>query len=223
MYIEHPFKYDGVYYAKVDGELIEITREQAKVMLSFYRNYKNYDKKWGYRGEEDNDDENSEQKKKKEKEELDSCKELMDDGRVQILGYTKYKEMIRLSGKAYAVADDEQEKWIDCIFEEQPYLANVYPGDTRDIGIIFCIDEAEVEYFNLGVNPIFRERYSLGNGKQIEKGYFITNECIGCGTCRKVCPQRCVDEGTPYVIRQNNCLHCGNCYEKCPVKAVIRK
>lgn len=151
------------------------------------------------------------------------CKELMDDGRVQILGYTKYKEMIRLSGKAYAVADDEQEKWIDCIFEEQPYLANVYPGDTRDIGIIFCIDEAEVEYFNLGVNPIFRERYSLGNGKQIEKGYFITNECIGCGTCRKVCPQRCVDEGTPYVIRQNNCLHCGNCYEKCPVKAVIRK
>ena len=53
MYIEHPFKYDGVYYAKVDGELIEITREQAKVMLSFYRNYKNYDKKWGYRGEED--------------------------------------------------------------------------------------------------------------------------------------------------------------------------
>lgn len=64
MYIEHPFKYDGVYYAKVDGELIEITREQAKVMLSFYRNYKNYDKKWGYRGEEDDDDENSEQRKK---------------------------------------------------------------------------------------------------------------------------------------------------------------
>ena len=79
MYIEHPFKYDGVYYAKVDGELIEITREQAKVMLSFYRNYKNYDKKWGYRGEEDNDEENSEQRKKKEKEELDSCKELMDE------------------------------------------------------------------------------------------------------------------------------------------------
>ena len=79
MHIEHPFKYDGVYYAKVDRELIVITREQAKVMLSFYRNYKNYDKKWGYRGEEDNDDENSEQRKKKEKEELDSCKELMDE------------------------------------------------------------------------------------------------------------------------------------------------
>lgn len=38
------------------------------------------------------------------------CKELMRDGRVQILCYTKYKEMIRMSGKAYPVADEEQEK-----------------------------------------------------------------------------------------------------------------
>ena len=151
------------------------------------------------------------------------CKELIEDGRVQILCYTKYKEMIRLSGKAYAVADEEQKRWRDIIFEEQPYLANVYPGDTRSIGVIFCIDEAEIEYFNLGVNPIFRETYVLGNAKKTEKGYFITNSCIGCGTCRAVCPQRCVDEGTPYVIRQNNCLHCGNCYENCPVKAIERR
>ena len=44
--------------------------------------------------------------------------------------------MIRLSGKAYAVNDEEQILWRDKISEEQPYLANVYPGDTRDIGII---------------------------------------------------------------------------------------
>lgn len=78
----------------------------------------------------------------------DFCRELLEDGRVQVLCYTKYKEMIRLSGKAYAVADDEQIKWRERIFEEQPYLSNVYPGDTRDIGIIFCIDRGEVEYFN---------------------------------------------------------------------------
>lgn len=54
---------------------------------------------------------------------------------MQILAYTKYKEMIRLSGKAYAVPENEQKKWMDVIFEEQPYLANVYPGDTREIGI----------------------------------------------------------------------------------------
>lgn len=92
------------------------------------------------------------------------CRELLEDGRVQILCYTKYKEMIRMSAKAYAVPEEEQAKWRDIIFEEQPYLANVYPGDTRSIGIIFCIDRAEVEYFNLGVNPIFRDTYTLGGG-----------------------------------------------------------
>ena len=151
------------------------------------------------------------------------CQELLEDGRVQILCYTKYKEMIRLSGRAYAVSDDEQIKWRDKIFEEQPYLANVYPDETRDIGIIFCIDQAEIEYFNLGVHPIFRETYLLGNGKITEKGYVITDTCIGCGTCQSVCPQRCIDAGTPFVIRQNNCLHCGGCYEHCPVNAIERR
>ena len=150
------------------------------------------------------------------------CRELQEDGRVQILCYTRYKEMIRMSGKAYAVAEEEQEKWRDLIFEEQPYLANVYPGDTRDIGIIFCIDQAEVEYFNLGVNPIFRETYSLGSVTLKKKGYNITEKCIGCGKCKRDCPQRCIDEGKPYVINQNHCLHCGNCYENCPVKAIER-
>ena len=27
MYIEHPYKYDGKYYANVDGKMIEITKE----------------------------------------------------------------------------------------------------------------------------------------------------------------------------------------------------
>lgn len=92
----------------------------------------------------------------------DFCQELLADGRVQILGYTKYKEMIRLSARAVPVPQEEQEAWIDVIFSEQPYLANVYPGDTRHIGIVFAIRKAAIEYFHLGVHPIFRESYVLG-------------------------------------------------------------
>ena len=153
----------------------------------------------------------------------DFCKELLDTEKVQILGYTMYKEMIRLTGTVKPDPEEEQEKWRDIIFNEQPYLSNVYPGDTRSIGIIFCIRDMSIEYFNLGVNPIFRESYVIGNATIQPKGYLISDECIGCGTCQTVCPQQAIEEGNPYSIRQNNCLHCGNSFEHCPVSAIKRQ
>lgn len=138
------------------------------------------------------------------------------------MAYTRFKEMIRLSAKAVPVSDERQGACIDTIFEEQPYLANVYPNDTRNIGIVFEIKDAEIEYFNLGVNPIFRETYVIGNRKVERKGYQITDKCVGCGKCQKVCPQRCIRPGEPFDIASEHCLHCGACFESCLVKAVER-
>lgn len=150
------------------------------------------------------------------------CRELLENARVQILAYTRFKEMIRLSAMAAPVSNERQCDCINTIFDEQPYLANVYPGDTRKIGIVFEIKDAEIEYFNLGVNPIFREVYTIGNGKAEFKGYKITDKCIGCGKCAKICPQRCICSGNPFKIITENCLHCGACFESCPVKAIER-
>ena len=152
----------------------------------------------------------------------DFCRELLADGRVQALGYTRYKEMIRLNGRAVPVPQEEQARWIETIFSEQPYLANVYPGDTRDIGIVFVIRQATIEYFNLGVRPIFRETYSVNGGQAAPKGYRITDACIGCGRCAANCPQSCITPGKPYAIQPQHCLHCGNCFEHCPVQAIVR-
>lgn len=152
----------------------------------------------------------------------DFCRQLLADGRVQLLGYTKYKEMIRLSARAKPAPG--QQKWIDKIFEEQPYLSNVYPGDTRTLaGIVFEIRDGEIEYFHLGVRPIFRESYIMGSGTVTEKGYQITEACTGCGACAEHCPQRCIEVGAPYQIQQEHCLHCGNCHGVCPVGAVERR
>lgn len=152
------------------------------------------------------------------------CRELINDGRVQVLGYTKYKEMIRLSARAVPVCKQEQSKYIDIIFEDQPYLYNLYPDNTRMLGgIVFKITDAQIEYFNLGVNPIFRETYIIGNVKAMFKGYFITDNCIGCGKCADNCPQHCIEKGAPHKIQQNHCLHCGICFDICPVKAIEKE
>ena len=152
----------------------------------------------------------------------DFCRELLADGRVQILACTRYKEMIRLSAKAVPVPKEKQNYWMEKIFQEQHYLANVYPGDTREIGIVFEIRDGAIEYFHLGVRPIFRESYTLGKGNVTLKGYEITDNCVDCGICVEHCPQGCIEPGQPYRIQQEHCLHCGNCFEQCPVSAVRR-
>lgn len=147
-------------------------------------------------------------------------RQLLADGRIRTMVHTRFNEMIRMSGVARPAPKEEQRKWIDIIFEEQPYLANVYPGETREICIIFEIRDIVIDYFNLGVKPIERGTYTLEHEIASRKGYRITNACIGCGTCLAHCPQKCIIPGEPYEINANHCLHCGACEKACPVSAV---
>lgn len=66
------------------------------------------------------------------------CKELMEDGRVQILAYTKYKEMIRLSGKAYTVAENEQKNgWIS--FLKNSHILPMYIQGIQEKSVLFSV------------------------------------------------------------------------------------
>lgn len=141
--------------------------------------------------------------------------QLMKDSNVAITGMNKDYQMIRLNGKAHKL--DEQKVWIDRIFKENPSMNNVYPDDSRYVLEAFCIDNGEVEFFDLGKEPIVREVYSLGNSEVIKNGFEITDKCIKCKKCEKICPQSCINN---FKINQTHCLHCGLCYEKCPVDAI---
>ena len=147
--------------------------------------------------------------------------ELIQQKALAVTGLTKDWEMVRINGEAIHL--DEQKKWIDRIFEENPVMNNVYPGESRYILEPFCIADGQIEFFDLGREPVFRECLTIGNARKPQKGFFITDSCIGCGECHRSCPQQCIEAGTPYTIRQDHCLHCGLCYETCPVQALERK
>lgn len=153
----------------------------------------------------------------------DFYRQLIGSGDVAITGMNREYQMVRLSGRAKKL--DDNKKWIDRIFEENPSMNDVYPDDSRYVLEPFCIDNGEVEFFDLGKSPIVRNSFILGTGEKENciKGFTITEKCIRCGKCANICPQQCITGGTSYQIKDENCLHCGLCFENCPAEAIERR
>ncbi|MCI1997911.1 MAG: 4Fe-4S binding protein [Olsenella sp.] len=148
--------------------------------------------------------------------------QLMRDPHVAIVGMTRDFKMVRLAGEVRFVTDDPH-AWIDRIFDQNPSMDDVYPGQSRYVLDPFVIDNGSVEIFDLGVSPIYRQTFSLGGAPTHPQGFQITDACIGCGTCARNCPQQCITPGKPFAIAQEHCLHCGLCYENCPVHAIEKR
>ena len=116
------------------------------------------------------------------------------------------------------------------LFEKNPYMRTIYPTEESMKALtVFQIYEGTGEWFDLSRKPIERASFTFGSEKAEQaaknpEGYYITDACIGCGSCAAVCPQSCIiTDSVPHVIEQEHCLHCGNCLEACPAGAVERR
>jgi len=54
------------------------------------------------------------------------------------------------------------------------------------------------------------------------------NECIGCGTCYKLCPFNAImenvfEENQRYEINDEICMECSLCFKACPLRAIKAK
>jgi uncharacterized pyridoxamine 5'-phosphate oxidase family protein/transketolase N-terminal domain/subunit/NAD-dependent dihydropyrimidine dehydrogenase PreA subunit len=134
---------------------------------------------------------------------------------------TKDKIAVSLRGKIKNIG----KKNLDIMFEKNPYMKKIYPGDTKDAIEVFRLYEAQGEYFDIS-NPsnIVRDTITIGKTEAVQTGYFIGKECIGCKLCYSVCPQKCIDiSSVPVTINQNHCLHCGRCAEICPKQCIEKR
>ena len=113
---------------------------------------------------------------------------------------------------------------IPALFEKNPYMHQIYPTEESMHALtVFQIYSGSGEWFDLSKKPIERASFQFGDAVAESEGYYITEDCIGCGSCLTVCPQDCINgDQVPFVIAQENCLHCGNCMEACPAGAVKR-
>lgn len=59
--------------------------------------------------------------------------------------------------------------------------------------------------------------------KHIEAELSVSlKDCIGCGTCKAVCPQGAADPAQSGIVDRTKCVRCFICTENCPPKALQR-
>ena len=148
--------------------------------------------------------------------------------RRQFLAFTAMKGEDTMSTVAVSIRGKVRELGYDRIpelFEKNPYMHQIYPTEESMKALsVFQIYEGSGEWFDLSRKPIERASFTFGGADKKAEGYFITDSCIGCGSCVAVCPQECIRQHSiPFRIEQEHCLHCGNCMTACPVGAVVRR
>ncbi len=133
---------------------------------------------------------------------------------------TMHSVAVSLRGKVRELGPEP----LDRLFARNPYMADIYPSErSREALTVFKIYEGAGEWFDLSKRPIERADFTFGGAERQREGYVITEDCIGCGVCVDVCPQKCIDTSErPLRIMQEHCLHCGNCWKECPADAVVK-
>lgn len=90
----------------------------------------------------------------------------------------------------------------------------------------FVMYKAKVEIYDTDFekttrdNKLERIRFSFGGAKYHKVGPTITDKCIGCGKCKKICSFNAIEKGKPYKINPTYCDDCGMCSTVCPVEAI---
>ncbi len=76
------------------------------------------------------------------------------------------------------------------------------------------------------MSPITRKLYSkmmmpfINIQHEYDKGFYPSEDCIGCGICEKVCPCHNITMNDKHPVFNHKCIGCNACVVYCPKKAI---
>lgn len=57
-------------------------------------------------------------------------------------------------------------------------------------------------------------------GHEYDKGFYVSDRCVGCGLCQRICPCRDITMSDGHPVWNHRCIGCNACVVYCPVKAI---
>lgn len=144
-------------------------------------------------------------------------RQLHENQKLAICGMDRNYVSVRVVGD---IKICEDRNIVDKIFDHNPMMNDLYPGEKKDILEAFHMYRGKGEIFDLSIESPKRRRFAFGGETVNPSGYRITDRCIACGICLESCPVGVISEGDVYRIDGSRCLECGRCAEVCPENAV---
>lgn len=129
---------------------------------------------------------------------------------------------IHLMGRAERLTDAEQHAMIDRIFEENPSMNEVYPGETNYILEPLLLRRGALSSLISGKVPSAVRVLRLEKLLLRKKTFSSRRSVLVAIRVQVFARSSASRMGTPYVIAVAHCLLCGLCYESCPVEAIER-
>ena len=100
-----------------------------------------------------------------------------------------------------------------------PFDAIIHHVDEK----YYEIDQEKCKKCGQCYKSCIRSAIDASKDQEIIKTIYISEDCIGCSACSRVCPQQAISGQLKeqFTINPDLCIKCGVCANKCPKKAIV--